>query len=115
MLAGFILTNSNFSSDYILKRAKIKTRPHASNGPGKKSNSPSYSEEMKLALGLISGFPEELTLNNKPTLKIPHVIVLNHHKIVPHLVPYVIIHKLETENRNRLLNTKHETNIIVFT
>ena len=49
ILAGFILTNSIFSRDYILKKcrtqdeaieykiktnqAKIKTRPHASYGP----------------------------------------------------------------------------------
>ena len=37
---------------------------------GNKLTLPSYSEEMKRALGLISGFSKNLTLINKPKLKI---------------------------------------------
>lgn len=40
---------------------------------GNKINSPSYLQEIKLALGLISGFPKELTLNNNQKSKIPAV------------------------------------------
>ena len=40
---------------------------------------------------------------------VPHV-VHNDHKLVPH-----VVHKLETENRNELLGTNHEINIIVLT